>query len=97
MFSDTYNTAKIIWFLALHLAMDDFCYIHSPTGYYPTAFDAIAGEGHRPNIAITFGTEKTRIVVYHAGGERTKCDDMFSRFDTIRLCNGRTDEHLATA
>jgi len=29
------------------------------------------------------------MVVYHAGGERTKCDDMFSRFDTIRVCNGR--------
>jgi len=37
------------------------------------------------------------MVVYHAGGERTVCDDMFSRFDTIRVCNGRTDEHLATA
>jgi len=40
---------------------------------------------------------KTRIVVYHAGGERTKCDDMFSSFDTIRVCNGRTDERLAIA
>jgi len=40
---------------------------------------------------------KTRMVVYHAGGERTKCDDMFSRFDTIHVCNGRTDGHLATA
>jgi len=27
------------------------------------------------------------MVVYHAGGERTKCDDMFSRVDTIRVCN----------
>ena len=32
------------------------------------------------------------MVVYHAGGERTKCDDMFSRFDTIRA-----DGHLAIA
>jgi len=31
----------------------DFCYIHNPT-----AFDAITWEGHRPNIAITLGTEK---------------------------------------
>ena len=31
----------------------DFHYVHSR----PTAFDAITGEGHRPNIAITFGTE----------------------------------------
>jgi len=57
----THNTAKIIWFLVLQLAMDvmyDFCYIHSPTGDYPTSFDAITEEGHRPNIAITFRTEK---------------------------------------
>ena len=40
---------------------------------------------------------KTRMVVYHAGGERTKCDYMFSCFDTIRVCNGRTDGQLATA
>ena len=52
----------------------DFCYIHSPTGDR-TAFDAITGCGHCPNIAITFGTEKTRMVVYHAGGERRKHDD----------------------
>jgi len=45
------------------------------------------GGGHRANIAITFGTEKLKMVVYHAGGERTKCDDMFSRVDTIRVCN----------
>jgi len=36
----------------------DFCYMHSLTGDQPTAFDAIAGWGHRPNIAITIGTEK---------------------------------------
>ena len=35
------------------------------------------------------------MMVYHAGGGHTKCDDMFSRFDTIRVCNGRTDGHLA--
>ena len=65
------------------------------TGDYPTAFDAITWQGHRPNIAITFGTENQN-VVYHACGERTKCDDMFSRFDKIRACNGRTDGHFAT-
>jgi len=61
---------------------------------YPTAFDAITG-GMVCVRNVRHG--KTRMVVYHAGGERTKCDDMFSRFDTIRLCNGRTDGHLATA
>ena len=61
LFSNTYITAKIIWFLVLHLTMDviyDVCYIDSPTGYYPTPFDAITVEGHCPNIAITFGTEE---------------------------------------
>ena len=35
------------------------------------------------------------MVVYRAGGQRTKCDDTFSRFDTIRACNGRTDRQLS--
>jgi len=57
----THRIQQKSFFLVLHLAMDviyDFCYIHSPTGYYPTAFDAITGVGHLPIIAITFGTEK---------------------------------------
>jgi len=39
---------RIIWFLVIRLTMDviyDFCYIHSPTGDYPTAFDAISLRG----------------------------------------------------
>jgi len=39
---------------------------------------------------------KTRMVVYRAGDERIKCDYMFSRFDTIRLCNGRTKTTLCS-
>ena len=31
------------------------------------------------------------MVVSDAGGERTKCDDMFSRLYTIGVCNGQTD------
>ena len=45
--------------------------------------------GHRRNIAITFGTEETEWC-----GQSTvkkKFDDMFSRFDTITACDGRTD------
>ena len=54
-------------------------------------------EGGGAVIVHNVRQRKTGMVVYDAGGERTKCDDMFSRFDTIRLCNGRTDGHLATA
>jgi len=64
-------------------------YIHSPTGDTTQLHSTPlrGGGGQRANIAITFGTEKLKMVVYHAGGERTKCDDMFSRVDTIRVCN----------
>ena len=63
----------------------DFCYIHSPTGYYPIAFDAITGGGSSSEYCHNVRHRKTRIVVYHAGGERTKCDGMFSRVVCVTL------------
>ena len=69
--SVTYNTAKNIWLLVFHLAMDviyDFCYIHSPQ---PNCIRRHYVEGSSSEYCHNVRHEKTRMVVYYAGGERT--------------------------
>jgi len=58
----------------------------------PAAFDD-AVRGSPWNIASTFGVEKLE----WCGYPMVKSGGYFSRFDTIRACDGRTDGHLATA
>jgi len=74
------------------------------TTFYWFHSTPLSGKGSRRHIAVPFGTEKTRMVSIATRWCKT-FHDMFSRFDRIPACDGRTDGrtnkqtdgHLATA